>query len=1052
MRSVSNRVSVRLGRASQGGKRRMSNAEHRPSKAGSCGCQRASPSPHFGVQSSTFGVLSCLPALLLLTLAASVTLAAPAVPVNVAAAANGTSISGPVNCSGSRGKPPVAIDGDVSVYGPSLGYMWAYLKTPMTVTFGKPETINAVELLLLDIDRRDYGYVIEVSTDGKQWQQVHDAARARNSGWQLHRFAPTSARMLRITFTRTSVGVGSYHVVEVAAYDLPADVTETPLRQQWQATRQRRALQDVDLLGASDAQQLLNDRDLLRSARALGSGNVLHRDLDGDGDPDALIFRDKVGIVIALDDDDDMSPDTTAPDGRDDCLAVDLGADGKTDRSVDFSDSDHDGVVDTMVQAYISGSPWGRRALVLIRDLDQRGPKRLWHLTPDYGYNQASCQWHCDFGGDGFFVMFTRDRRQAEWVGSFENPFCFYDPDGDGFAEETVRISGRGTRLRSVRYGVNADNDMTEGEDYDYDVSVTALGDVQPGPEELTRFKLRTGELTGEYLRWDRTREVVRQLPWDRALLVWDENDHNVARGRRQRERWEGIINSSYSGPATGKRFPQEGGPPCGLVNKRYELDSDLSGKMTLYYWEADRRLHLLGAEDGTLTVDYDNDGRVDMIVHYVDSNDDGCFDRRTVVTAFSSAPRVLAAAPPPAERIELSYADIHPLWSGKLTDTLEAQTALLSALADLLGESPLANGPMAYYATTTPKRFAFADRMRASREARRFYQDVEIELSFAVAEQRCAQSQGTADTAEMVAQARTLADVGALREAARVLRDAKLAPLPGKGDLPRADAKPTSAEPGAFAMLGSKITAGWESDIVAYRAYWGKIDAFGKTDSEMHLADFNRPGAAYHNNLGWGMDILHVGATSGIGGLNIWHAGKRLKAQWSKADDPAMPLVYRVSASGPEQAAIEMDVSGWQTPLGMVDITRRFSIRRDHRHTVDELRLRCASQQEIEFGPGLTVLKNGASRQSAEIGYVAVWGDQDIGAGEVGLAVVFDPKLCRRIEAVQGEFLVHLLATGPEVRTVMLLAAAWARAGEITSAETWFSYVEELARPRESP
>ena len=56
---------------------------------------------------------------------------------------------------------------------------------------------------------------------------------------------------------------------------------------------------------------------------------------------------------------------------------------------------------------------------------------------------------------------------------------------------------------------------------------------------------------------------------------------------------WEGIINAPYAG------FPQVGGPSCGRINKRYELDADNSGRLRLYASWVDCRLHLFGAERG---------------------------------------------------------------------------------------------------------------------------------------------------------------------------------------------------------------------------------------------------------------------------------------------------------------------------------------------------------------------------------------------------------------------------------------------------------------------
>ena len=985
------------------------------------------------------------PSLRVFVLAAGLThalWAGPDGPRNLAELSSGASISGPRNCSGSQGEPAAAIDGEVSGYGPSVGYMWAYLNTPLVVRLKQPASINAVEMLLLDTSSRDYGYLIETSHDGKQWHPAADRSRARDRAWQLHRFEPRRAGMVRVTFTRTSVSVGSYHVVEIAAYDLPAGMTKTPLRSKWETARTRTHMADIKLLGVDRAQTLLDDAQLLNAARALERGKVILRDLDQDGDPDALIYRDRGAIVIALDDNDDMAWQDVSPDGRDDCLAVDLAADGRLDRSIDYMDTDGNGLADVMVQTYVTGSPWGRQALALAVDIDQRGPKRLWSLTPDYGYRQGHCQWQCDFGGDGYFVLFSRDKVGKEWVGSFENPFCFYDPDRDGLPEETVRISGRGRRLRSARYGVNADNDVTDGQGYDYDFSVTALGRVQPGEIEFTRFKLRTGESSGEYMRWESAREAVRTLPWARALLVWDENDHNVALRWGRRERWEGVINASYRG------FPQEGGPHCGNDNKRYELDADFSGKMGLYYWSADRRIHLFGAEQGTLSVDYDYDGKTDMVVEYADTDGDGFFDRRELTTRSPAQKRTMQQAGPPTGVIALDYREISAVWPEALKDTLAAQKELLAALGEISGRACLPGGPLDFYQNVTEKRFHAARKIRQSQEARRYYQDVEIELAFAALLRPDALlPKGPGDVRTLLERARSLADQGLARKAAAALRGKAI----GQRMKPRvpspAATLPSPGQSGAFAILGDKITAGWESGVIGYRTYWGKIDVFGKADGRLHLSDFNKPGLNYHKSLGWGMDILHLGATSGVGGLNFWHQGKKFQAQWSKPRDPYMPLQHRVVAAGPAHAAIEIVVEGWTTPLGTLDITRRLVIKRGQRHTVERLTVRSDSAGKVEFGPGLTVFERGEMRCSAQQGYVSAWGDQGIGAGLVGIAVVFDPALCKQIERVGNEVLVHLEANGPSIETQLLLTAAWAQAGRITDRAAWLRYVEALAQ-----
>jgi hypothetical protein len=532
---------------------------------------------------------------------------------------------------------------------------------------------------------------------------------------------------------------------------------------------------------------------------------------------------------------------------------------------------------------------------------------------------------------------------------------------------------------------------------------------------------------------------VVPGLPWARALLVWDENDHNVEPGDH-RERWEGTINSAYRG------FPQEGGPPCGTLNKRYELDADNSGRLRLYYWPADRRLHLAGAEQGTLTADYDADGKVDLTVEYRDRDGDGFFDERTVITREPSCKRLAATAPAATETIPLSFAAVSATWPAQLAGTVAAQDELLAALATATAQPRLPNGPLDFLDTASGKRFPAGPAARRSREARRFYADLEIELLFArLLEGGPGVPELTGTVRERLRQARELLDTGALGEAARALRgEAVAAPAP---------ATPAAGPPSAAqALLGGKITAGWESDVIAYRAYWGKVDVFGKTDRRLHLVDFNRPEADYHLDLGWGMDILHNGLTSGLGGLNLWHADQRQQVQWTKAADPAVPLSYQVLPSRPGEAAIEMRVDGWETPGGRLNLRHTFTIAAGQRHTVSRVQIDRPGDGELEFGPGLVTFPGAEVRSSQENGYVALWGDQGVGAGPVGLAVVFDPALCRRLEPAADEVLVHLAASGARIETVVLLAAAWAKEGTFADAEAWFRYVAGLEVFRGQP
>ena len=664
-------------------------------------------------------------------------------PVDYAAATNGATISGPTNASMSRGPVNCAIDGQVGDYGPNHGYAWADLATPTIISFARPVTIDTVEVITTDFPPVKYSYHLSVSLDGQTWQPVADAARNRVSGWQIHRFAPVEASHLQLRFTHSSAVGEGYHLVEVGAFQLGAR-RQGPLGMQWAKLRPTAASQTA-LLGVPHLQALLGVSDIMRQLQdAPEKETISHRLADG---TQATLYRDgRYTVVVGHEGDDkgNIGNRGIVADGGsrgpNDIMALDSDGDGFLDRTLDYKDTTGDGLVDTMVQTYLHSSTWGNRPfMVLVRALHSH-PLRLWHLH-DYGYWQHECQWHCDFAGNGYFAMFRRDEAQKRWVAAFENPFCFYDHDDDGFPEETVRIVANDTTLRTARYSINVTDTRPPGQLYGYDVGITCLGRVEAPEDALTSFVHRSGEETGAFLDPDHAREVVREADWARALLVWDENDHNVASSDPGRERWEGILNSRY------RDFPQEGGPPCGRLNKRYELDRDFSGAMKLYYWQGDGRLHLHGAEHGTMEVDYDYDGRVDMVIEYEDTTGDGFFDRRTITYADPKLPRrrvqgPLIYRPPnpgqqrPAEPVLLtfSYPELAEFWPQALQKRLSEGETVMELLTEVAGvlQLTLPSSPMDYYHHGTGQGRADMEQLRASEEARRYYQDVTVELMLA--------------------------------------------------------------------------------------------------------------------------------------------------------------------------------------------------------------------------------------------------------------------------------------------------------------------------------
>ncbi len=69
----------------------------------------------------------------------------------------------------------------------------------------------------------------------------------------------------------------------------------------------------------------------------------------------------------------------------------------------------------------------------------------------------------------------------------------------------------------------------------------------------------------------------------------------------------------------------------------------------------------------------------------------------------------------------------------------------------------------------------------------------------------------------------------------------------------------------------------GWENDYVGYRLFLDArtaIDMFGKQKPAPALTAIDETSGSYHKLAPWGMDILHVGPSRGIGGLGLLQDG----------------------------------------------------------------------------------------------------------------------------------------------------------------------------------
>lgn len=644
-------------------------------------------------------------------------------PPNLGAAASGATVTGPRNSSDSAGQPLVANDGRFD------GYCWAYLDTPLVLHFPQPTTISCLDLLLYHENAYWYRFRVEVSSDGRAWRQVADRTSGEPRGWQRLDFAPVECSQVRIIFTDTNVEARSYHVVEVGAF-LLAEGQPSPLR----AARERYLREEVqgwdEILVRSLGPEAAMPREQRERVLAAPPGQRLTTDLDGDGDPDLMDFVDpdprhtiQPMLVRVLDDDDDMAADGT-PDEDSDCFVADYRGDGTIDRAVDYWDVDGDNDVDRQDISYRAGAWHGKQVeVVVISDIGD--DNRLWG-TRNYEYDQYTCQWKSDFNGDEIFCMFGYDRPARRWIAHLEEPFTHHDLDDDGVAELTMQFMGTALSIASLRYSLDADNDTDPRTNRrDYDFSFNCVGLLAVPEDKSVVYTLRNGEVTGPSLAWQHAREQAESGRWTRCRLCWDEVDNNVNPAddiEREQERWEGV-----------------GGYPMREGNKRWETDQDYSGSMRLYYWPADGRLHLLGAETGHVDIDINHDYRVDARLLYNDRDGDGYFDQWAYdADADGRAEHVASPPPTPCELVAWEpYAVFARLYRGWVQKALEGNERLIAALRGLLGAKARSVADE-WWCVGRLDGFYAARKLEASAEARRYYLDITREELFLQAREAC--------------------------------------------------------------------------------------------------------------------------------------------------------------------------------------------------------------------------------------------------------------------------------------------------------------------------
>ncbi|KMT63764.1 glycoside hydrolase family 88 protein [Catenovulum maritimum] len=239
----------------------------------------------------------------------------------------------------------------------------------------------------------------------------------------------------------------------------------------------------------------------------------------------------------------------------------------------------------------------------------------------------------------------------------------------------------------------------------------------------------------------------------------------------------------------------------------------------------------------------------------------------------------------------------------------------------------------------------------------------------------------------------------------------------------------------------------GIESDKVAYRFYldWRNgFDIFGKTEQELALQNIGHDGyQSYHEMNDWGMDILKVGKSVGIGGYGYWDGNKIIRV--SEVDSWRSKIVE----NGDIYSLIQLDYKGWQvTPKQKVDLTSRISMTAGSRLAHVELE---SSEKIKEFAVGL-VKHKGTQLITGDLNvngsawvYMASYGEQSLNKDNLGM-VIFIQK--RNIDKITQDKHNYVIATKSKINKLeYYFAAAWDKEPEgIKSLAEFKDYIDQQA------
>jgi len=242
----------------------------------------------------------------------------------------------------------------------------------------------------------------------------------------------------------------------------------------------------------------------------------------------------------------------------------------------------------------------------------------------------------------------------------------------------------------------------------------------------------------------------------------------------------------------------------------------------------------------------------------------------------------------------------------------------------------------------------------------------------------------------------------------------------------------------------------GWESDKVGYRFYLDQrnaSDVFGKKTTDMVLQNVGLDGFdSYHELQPWGMDVMKVGKSLGIGSIGAITGRHVIRVE--KTDS----LTSSILENGPVYSSISTNYYGWQIGNKKINVESLISIHAGTRLTHEQLTI-TGDYDSLCTGivkDKLAMLYSDKG-DAQHWGYLATYGKQSLNNDQLGLAVFFKPQ--QVLEFTTDEF-SHVVALKPENHHLeyYFLAAWQLEPNGITTEAEFINYIKRVAHELGAP